>query len=52
MGIQHKYMKVKGIKYKDESVLYPEEYLDLFMERSWTENMQIKSDLEIFGSSL
>lgn len=27
LGIQHKYMKVKGIKDKDESLLYPEEHL-------------------------
>lgn len=45
-------MEVKGIKHKDESVLYPEEYLYWFMERSSTENTQIKSDFEIFGTAL
>lgn len=50
--IQCKDMEVKGIKHKDESVLYPEEYLYWFMERSSTENTQIKSDFEIFGAAL
>lgn len=48
----NKDMEVKGIKHKDESVLYPEEYLCWFMERSSTENTQIKSDFEIFGAAL
>lgn len=50
-GIQRKDMEVKGIKHKDELVLYPEEYLYWFMERSSTENTQIKSDFEIFGAA-
>lgn len=50
-GSQRNDMEVKGIKHKDESVLYPEEYLYWFMERSSTENTQIKSDFEIFGAA-
>lgn len=45
-------MKVKGMKDKNESLLYAKEYLDLFIEKSSTENTQMRSDFEIFGSSL
>lgn len=51
-GIQREDMEVRGIKLQLESVLYPEEYLRWFVERSSTENTQIKSDFEIFGSAL